>query len=638
MRIARTAVSLFLGFAASYFLAVTFFGLTDFEDWTDRLFLVLVPALAIGILLFQTFPSVAVWTVRIRSQFNLLYYLLGWLMSLKLVYGFVGFLQGPLRTPSGMVVFTAFFITLGSVAGYYYIQGSANSLFGGGFLSKPLNFLLVIALPIFIVATIYGSVQFPSMFIWEYITVPPQWTALFFLIAFSAGVWSLAVLDFWSQTARRLNIQQQTIGLYEFLLQNLPGLYAGGMFFLINLVIARALNHPALSYNSVLFEADAGPWMKILAGPEVGAVRSVHPLSLIIIRPLVRLISSPMGEYYELGGMLVTSAAAGLCVFMAWLFVKRATDSKTHAFLFAILLGSTAAHLIFGSLTENYIYGAASLVFFFLLIQSNETRFSFLIPAGLLLFGVTISNIAQGVIGLFFNRFGVRRLVQFCISILAIGVLLTAFTGIVHPGKQGYFFIPADIAFELNFVSSAPGRLSDPMRLSEPESIARKFNVVARSTLLYGILGPTPIEAISDKPPFPTIDLKTFDVRSGGFAPYRGIAKLPVILWLALLAGSLVMFVKNFRTSPHTPLMLGLLGAFGFNVLLHLFYGTELFLYSSYWVYALVLFCGLALSNFADKTWFQWGLAVIVLAIMVNNSWFIFAVQQALSPFYVAAP
>jgi hypothetical protein len=378
--------------------------------------------------------------------------------------------------------------------------------------------------------------------------------------------------------------------------------------------------------------------MKILAGPEVGAVRSVHPLSLIIIRPLVGLVSNPMGEYYELGGMLVTSAVAGLCVFMSWLFVKRATESKTHAFLFAILLGSTAAHLIFGSLTENYIYGAASLILFFLLIQAGEKRFSILLPAGLLLFGITISNIAQGLIGLFFSRFGLRRLIQYCVSLLALGILLTIFTGIVYPGKQGYFFLPADIAFELNFVSSSPGTLSDPMRLSEPESIARKLSVVARSTLLYGFVGPKPIEAISDKPPYPTIDLKTFDVRTGGFAPYRGIAKLPVILWLVLLAGAFVMFVKNFRTSPHTPLMLGLLGAFGFNVLLHLFYGTELFLYSSYWVYALILFCGLALSNFADRAWFQWGGAIIVLAVMVNNAWFIFTVQQALAPFYAAVP
>lgn len=637
MKFFRIIVSFGIGFAASYFLAVTFFGLANFEDTMDRLFLVLAPALAIGMLLFQAFPSLSAWTVRIRLQFNLLYYLLGWLISLKLTYGFVGFLQGPLRTPFGMVMFTAFFITLGSLIGYYAIRRFVKSFLETGFLSKPLNGLLVLVLPIFAAAIFYGSLQSPSMLDWESIRVPPQWTALFVWIAFLAGVGSLALIERLDRSPIAEQLAQTRF--VRFVSENLPGVYASGMFFLVYLIVARTLNRSALNYNVVLFEADAGPWMNILAGPEAGAVRSVHPLSLLLIRPLVRLIAVPMGDAYELGGMLVTSAVAGLCVFMAWLFVKRAAASTTHAFLFAALLGSTAAHLLFGALTENYIYGAASLLFFFLLIQANEARFSVLVPAGLLLFGITISNIAQGVIGLLFNRFGIRRLLQFCMSILAFGVLLTLFTGMAYPGKQGLFFVPADIAFEMNFVSAErAGVLSDPMRLSEPESILRKARVVARSILLYGAVGPKPLEIVSNKPPHPTIDLKTFDVRSGGLAPYKGLSKFVVVLWLALLAGGFVRFLKRFGESKHTPLMLGLLGALTFNACLHLFYGTELFLYSAYWVYALVLFCGLALSEFADKAWFQWGVAFIVLAVMANNAWFIFAIQNALAPFYAAAP
>jgi hypothetical protein len=255
------------------------------------------------------------------------------------------------------------------------------------------------------------------MFVWEYITVPQKWMAVVFHCRHLAGVWSLALLEKLEQSAFFEKIKQSEVFLFS---QNLPGLYAGGMFFIVQAILARAINHPALTYNTVLFEADAGPWMEILASPAGGSVgRAVHPLSLITIRPLIRLVAGIMGEHYALGGMLVTSAIAGLCVFMVWLFVKRATDSKTYAFLFAIMLGSTATHLLFGSLTENYIFGAASLIFFFLLIQSNETRFSVLVPAGLLLFGITITNIAQGIIGLFFNKFGFRRLVQYGVTVLA---------------------------------------------------------------------------------------------------------------------------------------------------------------------------------------------------------------------------
>jgi hypothetical protein len=646
MKFFRIFFSLLIGFAASLFLAVTFFGYSTFDSLVDRLFLTLVPALAIGILFFQTFPSLSAWMQRIRtpssifhSPSSIAYYLLGFLFALKLTYGLVGYLQAPLRTPYNMVLFTAISITLGSVIGYYYVQRAAHSILNNGFLSKPLNILLVLILPVFSAAIIYGSVQFPSMFVWGYITVPQKWTALFFIVAISAGVWSLAVVEFWNSTARRLIFQQRAVGFHKFFSQNLPGLYAGGMFFIVQAILARAINHPALTYNTVLFEADAGPWMEILASPAGGSVgRAVHPLSLLIIRPLIRLAAGIMGEHYALGGMLVTSAIAGLCVFMVWLFVKRATDSKTYAFLFAILLGFTSTHLLFGSLTENYIFGAASLIFFFLLIQSKETRFSVLVPAGLLLFGITITNIAQGIIGLFFNKFGFRRLIQYGVTVLAFGVLLTTFVDVVTPGKQGLFFVPADISFEMNFVSSDQGNLSDPMRLSDPASITRKLQVVTRSVLLYGFVAPKPIEAVSEKPPFPTIDLKSYDVRTKALAPYKGIARLAPAGWLLLLASGFLLFVRNIRTSQHTPLMLGLLGAIAFNFLLHLFYGTEIFLYTSYWVYALVLFLALAFSEFAHKAWMQWGLLAVVLVFMTNNFWFIFTIQQALAPFYAATP
>ena len=84
--------------------------------------------------------------------------------------------------------------------------------------------------------------------------------------------------------------------------------------------------------------------------------------------------------------------------------------------------------------------------------------------------------------------------------------------------------------------------------------------------------------------------------------------------------------------------MFGLLGALGFNFLMHLFYGTELFLYTSYWVYAFVLFIALALSDFSEKQWFQWGLIVFVLMLMVNNIGFIYNILRALAPFYAAIP
>ncbi|MBN1451055.1 MAG: hypothetical protein JW963_08585 [Anaerolineales bacterium] len=626
MKIFHAIIAFLIGLVTSYFLVATFFTHSDYTSTTDRLFLTLMPALAIGLLLFESFSPVSKWIKRVVAGYSLLRYLLGFLLSLSLAYGAVGFLSGPLRTSFSLVLFTTVFMTIGNVFGYYLLR-RAGRAFRDGFLSGPLNVILALSLPLFLFAIVYVCVQFPAMFVWDYIRVPQEWIALFLVTALAAGVWSLRILEKFELSGYHKRFRQTNF--FHFISKNLPGLYAGGMFFLVNLILARTLNQPALSYNSVLFEADAGPWMEILAGPEVTeGLRSVHPLSLIIIRPLMRTLAVLMGEHWDLAGMLVVAAMSGLCVFMAWLYLKRAIESSTYAFIFAILLGSTATHLVFGSLTENYIFGAAALIFFFLLIQAGEKRFSVLLPSGLLLLGITISNIAQGVIALFFNKFGFYRLVRYCLLVLGAGVILTFFTGILYPNIARLFFVPSDIAFEFNFVKFDDRPLG--------EHLLEKFQVVSRTMFLYDVAGPSLVEAISNKPPYPTIDIFTFDQRTHSIASYKGLADIPLILWLILLGGAFLVFIKNIRSSEHRLLIFGLLGALGFNFLLHMAYGTELFLYTPYWVYALVFFVALAWAEFAQRKWFDILLTIILFTLMVNNIGFVFSLLRSLAPFYAA--
>ncbi len=360
MKALRAGFSLLIGFVVSYFLAVTFFHYSAYSSPIDRLFLTLVPALAIGILLFEAFPAFFQWVGYVQARYSFANYFISFLLSLIFTYGAVGFLSAVLKTSFSMGAFTALSITIGSLFGYYLICRAARS-FRNGFLSKPLNLIMAIVLPVLLGALIYASLQFPVMFTWNYITVPQKWIGLFVVTAFIAGVWGLYVLDKFESGGYYENFKKTK--LFDFISKNLPGLYAGGMFFLINLVIARAINHPALSVNSVLFESDAGPWMTILGSPNGDVInRSVHPLVLITVRPLIRFVGIFMGDQWQLAPMLAASAMSGLCVFMAWMFVLRASGAKTYAFIFAILLGSTATHLLFGSLTENYIFGTASLI------------------------------------------------------------------------------------------------------------------------------------------------------------------------------------------------------------------------------------------------------------------------------------
>ncbi len=673
----RVGFSLITAFIVTFSSAIIFFDYSGYDN-VNRLFLVSIPTLAIAFLLFVTFPTLQKWIgqrqpavltalgllaliggaavvlpVAVSSAYylgvaafaialfalilpaapsvermrgNLWQYSLGFSLALVFTYIMVGFLADVFGRISNALIFTVVLILAGSLSGHFLIRRAADSL-RGGFLRRPLNLLLALVLPVFLLAVIAVGLLFPPMLLREHFMIPAEWFGLFLSAALTAGVWGLGALEQFEQRGFRERLGRSKF--FELININLPGVYAGGMFFLINLVIARMLNHPALSVNTVLFESDAGPWMSILGSPTGDAVnRSVHPLALTAIRSLVRAAAIFMGDHWNLAPILVVAAMSGLCVFMAWLFVKRAAEKSSYAFIFAILLGSTAAHLFFGSLTDTYIFGVTSLILFYLLIQAKESRFWVLVPAGVLVFGVTVTNIAQGVIGLFFNKFGFWRLVRYCVMVIAVGVILTAFTSMVYPHWQTFFFVPGDLAFETNFVK--------PVYQSPAERLVERFKIVSRTMVLYGVTGPKPIEVIANKDPRPTIDLKTFDAPNNAYASYKGLANLPLAMWLALLAGAFLFFMKGLRSSAHIPIMLGLLGSLAFNFILHMNYGTELFLYALYWTYLLVFFIALAFADLAGKTWFEAILTVFVLAVMANNLWFIFFVLRGLAPFFAA--
>ncbi|HNJ12496.1 MAG TPA: hypothetical protein PLN43_02895 [Anaerolineales bacterium] len=674
----RVGFSLSIAFALTFSSAIIFFDYSGYETALDRAALVSFPTLAIGFLLFQAFPTLWQWIRQRRPAVLFLlgglagigaaavvlpfavssvYYLgtlafalalfalmlpaapivermrnrlwgysFGFLLSLLFAYGAVGFLAGALHSIFNVLVFTVILVGAGSVAGNYLFIRAADS-FRGGFLRQPLNLLLALALPAFLAAVIAVGMQFPPMLLRQHLMVPREWFGLFLSAALMTGVWGLGLLEQFE--TRGFHNRLEKTRLFEFIKPNLPGVYAGGMFFLINLVIARILNHPALSVNTVLFESDAGPWLFILGSPTGDALnRSVHPLALTTIRYLVRVFAIFMGDAWQLAPILVAAMLSGLCVFMAWLFVKRAVGKSSYAFIFAVMLGSTAAHLFFGSLTDTYIFGVTSLIFFWLLIQAQENRFAVLVPAGVLVFGVTVTNIAQAMIGLFCSKFGFRRLIRYGIVVLAVSIVLTAFTSMVYPHWQTFFFVPADLAFEGNFVK--------PVYESPTERLLERFKLVGRSMVLYGVTAPSPIEVIAEKDPRPTIDLKTFDAPNNAYASYKGFANIPLALWLALLAGAFIFFMKGLRSSAHLSLMLGLLGSLAFNFILHMNYGTELFLYALYWTYLLVFFLALAYAGLAGRPWFEAILTLFILALMANNLGFIFAVLRGLAPFFAS--
>lgn len=673
----RVGISLFIAFTVSFSSAVIYFDYTEYVNTIDRFMLVTVPTLALGFLLFQSCSNIWNWlklrkfsyvilffifssiaatvTVlpvgtsrvylmgtlsyaialftliapvipsleRLSLKHSILHYLFGFLISLFLLYVLIGFVIGTIYDRFHLMAITVFWMIVFNISAYYFVRHWAWSR-KNGFLRYWINFLLILILPSFVIYIFYIVQQFPIMFLPSAFQIPSDMMDIYVSCAIIGGAWGVLLLE--KIETRGFYQSFRKTKFFSFIKENSYGIYTSAIFFFINLILARTLNHTTFSFNSVIFEADAGPWYAILGLPEGFNVnRAVHPLTLITIRPFVRFIGLFMGDSWFLAPLIGIALTNACAVFMAWIFVKRATKNETYALFFSTLLGISASHLVFGSLTETYVFGMASLIFFLILIQADEKRFSVLVPAGLLVFGITVTNIAQSMIAMFFKKFGFWRLVYYGIIVLTTGITLTAFVNTLFPGNQSSFWVPEDILFEAQFSTSGT---------EEEQSLAERAQIVTRTVFLYSVLAPTPVETIRGRgTDAEIVNFKTYHYKDKVIAWYDGIANIPLVLWILIFLSSIFFFLKNIRTDENVPLLLGIVGSIAFNFFLHMNYGTELFLYTPYFTFLIVFFVALSLKPLAGKVWFEVMMILFLSITFINNSNLIYTLLYGLSPY-----
>jgi hypothetical protein len=96
-----------------------------------------------------------------------------------------------------------------------------------------------------------------------------------------------------------------------------------------------------------------------------------------------------------------------------------------------------------------------------------------------------------------------------------------------------------------------------------------------------------------------------------------------VFTWLGLLLSGGFLFLKGLKKQDNRfpfAFILILL----FNFVLHLRYGKDVFLYSTNWTYAIILFLAFAWKEIAEKKWFHIILLVFLALLLANNSRLIF--------------
>ena len=475
------------------------------------------------------------------------------------------------------------------------------------------------------ISAIVIALQFPGLFDPRILFMESGRFWFFVFLALIAD----AALFFVSKRAEIISIIKKT-RIVSHARENLLGLYLAVGFFFVYFTFAETINFPNFRTVDLYFDFDISEWLARFSGmsvSEIPVVRAVHPAILLFVRPLVWFVGLFLNGDRLHALFLVHAFTGAACVFMIWLIAKSISNNDFFSLFIASLLGTSASHLLLGSMIETYIYSAFGLILFAFLIQSGRTSLRPAVSVAVLTAGVTVSNLAQTFLLFASSRPPFKRILSFA-SLTLILVL-------------GLNFIQQRIYSASSSLTSSSSVRWEESYLHQIDFHSWKWlgrvNLTARAVSLYSIVAPAPF--ILDKelgwegiPHF-----RTYKITVGQFhvAGYSGLADLTAKFWFILLLSALGVFVYRFIKSPASHLIpFALLLCIGFNFIFHTLYGDDPMLYSPDWVYALVLFIAYAIHPWADRKWLHFALIVFLGLTMATNLNLIRLIMQVSAPVY----
>ena len=556
--------------------------------------IVLVAALFLGAVYFSK-PFIQEW----KKGEKLTRILYAWILASTITFFVTGVGSNFYTTFLEVVLLTFFFQIVFSLIAYYLIGKIRLDIQNQSeFWIAVLLLLLVLA---FVVAIFQMGRQFPRLFDADFFLLEGSQVIVFTVVSIFSLPWLAWVLKI-LETRGLINSLKET-KLFNFWDENLPGFLLAGLFFIIYFMLASILNRPIFDVDDIFFDADGLNWRTRLTTENWIDFywRSIHPLSLLLLRPPIAFISAFLKGDRLSSAMIIVAFTSSLCVFLAWLFLRKTTGNPVFALLVASILGASASHLIFGSLIETYIFLAVSLMLFYVLLLEGKP-FPFLVLAGVPAIGITLTNFAQNVITLFIIKPNIKLIVRYVFIVVVLLIGLSLLNNLLYPGANPFFFVPSGFLAEKQNIF--------PFNLQRIQAIVRSF-------LFYNVVAPEPILYTKD---IPFTQFRFFKPEIQRLSGYDTLLQtFTASFWLALLVLAVISFVINFRQNKYTRYSIALSACILLNVSFHLRYGKELFLYSPNWTYALILLLGLAWVGVSRYKWFQVLLLLFLICLIANN-------------------
>jgi len=469
------------------------------------------------------------------------------------------------------------------------------------------------------------------------------------LITILAAALAYLMFALWQQIQKSesrhlptFKIQFNKISVAAFVREHAPGLALALAFFAVYTYFGLQFNFAESDTTDNFLDADNYPWMLRIADPDGYHLdmRGPHPFAYFIFRPLGALLNV-LTHSPTLSAILLNTLAGALCVFMAWVFIKRQSQNSTYALLIASLLGLSASHFFFGAVIETYIFSAAALIGFTLTLQKRPNSLTAPVLLSLVTFGITLTNFVQNFIGFVVERnwqlsqpsaarqkFPVffAQVFHFTALTLSLGIVISLIHAAWYPSSM-LFFLPEDAQVENDF----------SLAVFHPPAwrMIGRLILLVRTMLLYTVIAPQPFvfgKEVGAWLPYFNFFKVTPELYS--YSSYKGLGNILVFAWAALLFMSGIFFLWNLIRARKVDLSLAFVLSILFNFALHIAYGFEPFLYSPDWAYALIFFVALSLAPLAKNRVFQAALLVFLILLAFNQIQFMQFILATIAPFY----
>lgn len=458
------------------------------------------------------------------------------------------------------------------------------------------------------------------------------------LMAFSTAALGYLIFSAWGNIRFKLSLPKfDADSIRAWLREHAPGVALAILFFAAYTWFGLKLNFADSDTTDNFLDADNYPWMLRIAHPNGNLLemRGPHPFAYFVLRPFGWLLNLFTSDPW-LSAVLLNTLVGALCVFMAWVFIKRHTQNSTYALLIAALLGLSTSHFFFGAVIESYIFSAAALIGVALALQKNNGTLFAPVTTSVITFGITLTNFAQAFIGFAVNQLDglsrktlgsfVAKIFKFTALTLSLGIIISVVHAAWYPSSR-LFFQLSDAQIEQDF---------SRFLFYEPQwKIIGRVILLVRTILLYTVIAPQPFVFGKEVGAWlPYFNFFKLSPQIYAYSSYDGLGNILVFAWAALLLLSGIFFLRNLIRARKFDLSLAFILSLLFNFLLHLNYGFEPFLYSPDWAYALIFFVGVSLAPLANNRFLQGALLVFLVLLAYNQVQLFQFILDTIAPFY----